>query len=613
MYIKPLDILWHGGQMPNWLPFRYSFIFSFIILTMAAECFSKLDGVPKKAFPMTVGIFIAVAIFLESQGYETYDDEGTIVDYIEPVKVLWFGVLCFAVFAFLSSLLKNHPKSKALPVIILILVSGELYINTYTTFNDIDTNVTYSSRSGYIDYVSNGKLVVDAIEEDDPGLWRAARTFQRTINDDMGFGMRGISHSASIMNANLLKTLKSLGYDASTYSSGYRGASPVSDTVLGFKYIITTEKGGGAANKFGAGFLVSELYQKRAEYTHQYYNADLDKNKSENGTPTDASYVKNPNGSFKTDEDGNRVLKTNDNFLVYENPYALNIGYMVNKQVLQLNPFTSRNVFYNNNILLSSMFGEVTKSESTKPTAGIEYFKEIEYEEPILTNVTYDSSYRHYNKVGTGDHTVEFHMTVPTDDPVYLFFPTRDQQDANIWVSDNKSNGNFLNFKHNGGYFDDGDYGIMKVGQFDAGTEIAIRVTVLKDYIEIYEEPYFCYLDMEEFGTSVEVLKQQQWNITDWSASHIVGTIESTDDTQIMMTTIPYEPGWTVKVDGKKVETKKVLDSFIAIPVGSPGKHTVEMTFTPRGFPLGLTLCIVGIGLCVLIYLFDKKYLKLKK
>jgi uncharacterized membrane protein YfhO len=606
-------MLWHGGQMPNWLPFRYSFIFSFIILTMAAECFAKIDGVPKKAFPMTVGIFIAVAIFIESQGYETYDDEGTILDYIEPIKVLWFGVLCFAVYAFLGSLLSKNKKSRALPFIVLVLVSGELCINAVNTLKDIDKNVTYSSRSGYIDYVSNGKLVMEAIEKKDPGLWRSARTFQRTINDDMGLGMRGISHSSSVMNAPLLKTLRSLGYDASTYSSGYRGASPVTDTILGFKYILTTDKGGGAANKYGKGFLVSELYNERKEFSHSYYNADLDKNKSENGTPTDASYIKNADGSFKTDKNGDRVLKTNDNFRVYENPYALNIGYMVNQQVLQLNPFTSRNVFYNNNILLSSMFGEVNKSATSAPQPTIEYFKEIEYEDPILTNVTYDSTYRHYNKVGSGDHTVEFHMTVPTDDPVYLFLPTRDQQDANIWVSDNKSNGTFLNFSHNGGYFDDGDYGIMKVGQFDAGTEIAIRITVLNDYIEIYEEPYFCYLDMGEFEESINVLKKQQWEISEWSASHIEGTITSSSETQIMMTTIPYEPGWTVKVDGQKVDTLKVLDSFIAIPVGGPGTHTVEMTFIPEGFPAGLTLCIIGIALCVLIYVVDKKHLELNR
>ena len=35
MYIRPSDMVWHGFQMPNWLPFRYSFALSFIFLIMA--------------------------------------------------------------------------------------------------------------------------------------------------------------------------------------------------------------------------------------------------------------------------------------------------------------------------------------------------------------------------------------------------------------------------------------------------------------------------------------------------------------------------------------------------------------------------------------------------
>ena len=39
MYIRPIDMVWHGFQMPNWLPFRYSFMLSFLLLVMACEAF----------------------------------------------------------------------------------------------------------------------------------------------------------------------------------------------------------------------------------------------------------------------------------------------------------------------------------------------------------------------------------------------------------------------------------------------------------------------------------------------------------------------------------------------------------------------------------------------
>ena len=35
MYIRPVDMIWHGGQMPNWLPYRYSFIICFLLTVIA--------------------------------------------------------------------------------------------------------------------------------------------------------------------------------------------------------------------------------------------------------------------------------------------------------------------------------------------------------------------------------------------------------------------------------------------------------------------------------------------------------------------------------------------------------------------------------------------------
>ncbi len=56
MYLKPLDMAMHGFQVPNWLPFRYSFVFSFIFIVMAAQAFDHLEGV---TFKEIGGVFAA--------------------------------------------------------------------------------------------------------------------------------------------------------------------------------------------------------------------------------------------------------------------------------------------------------------------------------------------------------------------------------------------------------------------------------------------------------------------------------------------------------------------------------------------------------------------------
>jgi uncharacterized membrane protein len=96
-----------------------------------------------------------------------------------------------------------------------------------------------------------------------------------------------------------------------------------------------------------------------------------------------------------------------------------------------------------------------------------------------------------------------------------------------------------------------------------------------------------------------------------------------------MLTSIPYEPGWTVKVDGKRVDnlvqevtqadgtttlqnaagtTGQVIvaNALMGIRL-TAGTHTVEITYTPPGLVIGIFALIAGIILIILIYRYDKK------
>lgn len=119
------------------------------------------------------------------------------------------------------------------------------------------------------------------------------------------------------------------------------------------------------------------------------------------------------------------------------------------------------------------------------------------------------------------------------------------------------------------------------------------------------KDQWFYYLDEDMFQSAVDQLKQQPWNITEFSETHLEGTV-SAKEGQILFTTISYEPGWTVKVDGEKVEPVKLVDGVIGIPVPA-GDHTVTMDFFPHGLAIGLVLSGVGIALVVVLAIFEKK------
>ena len=69
---------------------------------------------------------------------------------------------------------------------------------------------------------------------------------------------------------------------------------------------------------------------------------------------------------------------------------------------------------------------------------------------------------------------------------------------------------------------------------------------------------------------------------------------------------LPYDKGFTILVDGKKVESKKVMDFMLGFDI-EEGEHEILITYVPRGLVLGLGLTILGIILLISMYVLDKK------
>lgn len=61
------------------------------------------------------------------------------------------------------------------------------------------------------------------------------------------------------------------------------------------------------------------------------------------------------------------------------------------------------------------------------------------------------------------------------------------------------------------------------------------------------------------------------------------------EEGQLILTTIPAEGGWTVRVDGEKASAETFLGAFLAVPA-SAGAHTVELRYTAPGLYPALAL-----------------------
>lgn len=547
MYVKPIDMMWHGGQVPNWLPYRYSFIMSCVILVMAAMAFEKLDGIKSNAIG---GTFFGILVYLLlAEKIFKYEN-------IEVLNGLWFTAGCVLCFAILVSAYKENSSSKVIPITILVIVSGELLVNAFDTLKDINTDVTYSMRSSYYDYIQTGRDAVDVMEEKDPGLYRSEKVtnksvLRRTVNDNMAFGLKGVTHSSSVMNAKMIDTLGKLGFVSRGHYTRYNGTTPLTDSLLGIKYVLDSENSG-----------------VDPSYSYQY--------------------------STKTTHDNGNT----DQIDIYQNPNALSIGYMVDKDIENVYISNPDNPFMNQNSLLSAMLGEDR-----------EYFHRLNFsQDPIYNNVTVENAgdqTKYTANANGNDWTIDYFIHADSDDPVFYYFPASYEKQINLWKGNwNSSSGQFdyttfLNY-----YYETEYYSIQRLGKFDANTNFSIRATIANEYTYMKDQLFYSF-DEDQFQTDIDKLKQNQLQIEKWSDTHIEGTVTANEG-QIFFTSIPNEKGWTVRVDGKKAEIKEVAGGFIAVDM-APGTHKVEMTFFPAGMPLGILLSIAGIGLVVIFVMIDSK------
>lgn len=638
MYVKPINMLWHGGQDPNWLPYRYSFIVSFIVIAMAADVFSKLDGykLTYKEAGISFGIIaLLTALFVSNMPKYNYNQDRYKYVAVWPYKdtmehgsdkwdEVWLGTVAigmvlaavYVIYLFAYSNMKKKSAKTLLTCAVAAVVIFEGGYNCYDSFRKIFKEVGNSDKSTYTEILS-GKDVVDELEEYDGGFYRAEKTYSRIVNDNLALGLKGISHSSSVMNARAISFIEAMGYFTQSFESKYEGSNPVADSLLGIKYVLD------------------------------------DPDRSSSTKMLDSSYIKRFSTTYKKDDD------VTANVDIYENPNALSIGYMVDAGVARLTGVGNDNPFNSLNNILSAMTGNTDLSQN--PLQPKQYYVQIPVE------VSYDNTKVHLhdylndpNNDGdpmhqhdcfeaypdAGDAVVNVHLTVPQTGEFYMHLGSEVRKACNVWVSDTKDeNGNFFGHEAYGTYFNTNSSPIVRIGPYNEGTEVEVRLTIQasgpngrylgqNEYLMVRKISgfNFYYLDKDAFEQDINLIKQSQWQIdTDKSNDRYLEGKITARQGQIMMTSIPYEPGWEIEVDGKKIDnlvveknyensdktylTNKSGSEGEIVIVGSligirlpEGEHTVTMKYTPPGFRLGAVAFFIGIACIVLLYLYDRKH-----
>lgn len=146
-------------------------------------------------------------------------------------------------------------------------------------------------------------------------------------------------------------------------------------------------------------------------------------------------------------------------------------------------------------------------------------------------------------------------------------------------------------------------HSVEPVGTAGQAHDVSITAAVPdNDYMHNSLSDETCLFYELDEGVLREVLDRigaHGMDVTTFEDGHIVGTYQADED-GLLLLTVPWDRGWTVTVNGQKVEPEKAFSgAMMAIPVGA-GESQVELSYVSPGFTAG---CLTSVVTCLLLLL----------
>ncbi len=240
--------------------------------------------------------------------------------------------------------------------------------------------------------------------------------------------------------------------------------------------------------------------------------------------------------SEETEYDGiSEPIDTKDDMYLRENIYALSLGY-----------------------LLPYDFEDNWQLDLTNPAEVQNDFSVVLGGTPVLSEIPSEI---------TGK---SFTFTPETDGDYYVFVSNKKVEKVNAQLGEKSKS--FDNVSR--GY-------LLELGYLEAGEKITLRNDDNdQDLVAV------AYRFLPEGLESVyNILDRNSMKLTKWTDTQIQGTVTA-DKAGLLFLSIPYDKGWTIKVDGKDVEPYKIFDTFLSVHM-TAGTHEISMEYMPEGLKTG--------------------------
>ena len=521
--IRQLDYIWHGFHFTNMIPYRFTFLFSFVLLYMAYRAWTIRGSF--RLWQVAVAGMLSAALMCCSNRIGQWDgqDSWVFLAYNAGFLLVYLGVMFYgqrpvevpeeADEALIRELRSALIYRRSMAAWIMLAVMGMELIANLLNFG---LNFTGTGVSNYPKGTNYAASMVRYMKEreEDTLFYRAETTHSQTLNDGALNGYNGISSFTSSANVKVTEFMKALGYGAkNTYNRYcYEEASPVSNLFLGIKYMIDRDGG----NKESAYF----------EQIHSYGDVSL-----------------------------------------LENRAYLPLGFLAEAELADLEFHSGSTSFRFQNELMKAATGmdwDVWKivSGDSLTIEGMD----------VTVSEENSNGYCAYND-GINGSTVRYFYTVDSDGfmCVDLNFPKRNS--VTILKNDTELYSETTSLPQ-----------MMAVCDVAVGDVVEIRAackagesgTLTVTAAILNEERYYeCY---EKLSASI-------LELTEFSNTRVSGIIECDRD-GLLYTSIPQNGNWSVEVDGREAEVVLTGDVMVGVEL-TEGQHEVTFSYRNDAFSLG--------------------------
>ena len=545
--IRQLDYIWHGFHFTNMIPYRFSFLYSFVVLYMAYRAWlmrRKFSPWQILASALLAGAVLACSNELK----ETVTLELGSGDVEFPVYLVYnlvFLLLYLAAMLYgsleeplseeageeerMQWRIRRSRQRKYARVLVLVVMGVELIANLVS----FGLYFVGTSVKNYPRGTEHTASVIRYMKErEDDLFYRAETAHSQTLNDGALNHYNGVSAFTSSANVKTTLFMQSLGYGAKNTYNRYlfEESSPVSNLFLGLKYMLDrdgkdkTSTFFGEVNRFGE----TTLLENKA-YLPLGFLAD--------------------NGLAEVEFDITGDFDFQNRLFSRATGLPENVWYQIPGEHL------------------SVVGNGVTITENT----GNGF---VRYSESMgNSNVT-------FSYVAAKDGFCCLRLDLPKRNDYYVSINGLELYRESISLPqmiavDDVKSGDLIEVRV---ICDSGESSTMD-----------IRAAILND--DLFWEGY-------------NILNASTWQLTSFENTRVEGTIHCDRD-GLLYTSIPQNGNWQVCVDGAPVETILVGDCMAAVKL-TEGMHTVVFQYENPAFSLGWKIslgCAAVFGLLTWLYL----------